>query len=99
MEKGNDDPKGKGKKGKSEPCKYFSLEEGCKFGQTCKAYHRMLKPEEGKCYVCGSTKHMAGECDRPKRDPSNPKGTSKVDSSKKGKPGKKSPMEEKESPH
>jgi hypothetical protein len=86
--KGKDDPKGKGKKGKGEPCKYFSLDEGCRFGQLCKAYHRLLKPEEGKCYVCGTTKHMAQDCDRPKRDPS-AKGGKKGDGGKKGKPGTK----------
>ena len=82
--KGKDESKDKGKKGKSEPCRYFSLEEGCRFGQQCKAYHRLLKPEEGKCYICGSTKHQAQECDRPKRDPSNRKGNPKGDG-KKGK--------------
>ena len=46
-QKGKDDSKGKGKKGKSEPCRYFAFEEGCRFGQTCKSYHRTLKPEEG----------------------------------------------------
>jgi hypothetical protein len=28
----------------------------------------MLKPEEKRCYVCGSSKHMATACDRPKKD-------------------------------
>ena len=86
--KSKDDQKGAkgGKKGKGEPCKYFSLEEGCKFGGQCKGYHRTLKPEEGKCYVCGSVKHQAYECDRPKRDSS--KGA-KGDGAKKGKPGTK----------
>ena len=65
------------------PRKYFSLEEGCRFGQTCKAYHRTLKPEEGKCYCCGSAKHQAHECDRPKRESG--KGSPKGDHSKKGK--------------
>ena len=51
--KSKDDVKGKGKKGKSdnwkEPCQYFNSEDGCRFCQTCKGYHRMLKPEECKC--------------------------------------------------
>ena len=42
----------------------------------------MLKPEEKRCYVCGSTKHMAGECDRPKKDDPPPKGTAKGDKGK-----------------
>jgi len=63
------------------------LEEGCKFGGQCKGYHRKLNPEEGKCYVCGSVKHQAFECDRPKRDTSSKGG--KGDGAKKGKPGTK----------
>jgi hypothetical protein len=41
--KGKDDAKGKGKKGKAEHCKYFSLEEGCRFGQTCKGLAKVDK--------------------------------------------------------
>jgi hypothetical protein len=37
-------------------------------GQQCTRYHRTLKPEEKRCYVCGSSKHMANVCDRPKKD-------------------------------
>jgi len=82
--KGKNDSKGKGKT-KSDPCKYFSLDEGCRFGQTCKAYHKTLKPEDGKCYICGSKKHQAFECDRPKRSPS---ATSGKGDGKKGKKSK-----------
>ena len=39
------DSKGKGKKGKGEPCKFFDDPEGCRFGQQCKSYHRLLKFE------------------------------------------------------
>ena len=42
----------------------------------------MLKSEEKRCYVCGSTKHMSGECDRPKREDSAGKGTMKGDEGK-----------------
>ena len=42
----------------------------------------MLKPEEKKCYVRGSTKHMAGERDRPKREDSAGKGSPKGDKGK-----------------
>ena len=74
----------KGKKGKSEPCPYFNNEGGCRYGQVCKAYHRLLKAEEYKCYVCGSAKHLAQECDRPKTDGTGYKGSSKGDQGKKG---------------
>ena len=55
--------KGKGEKakGKTEPCYFFTeSEDGCKNGQQCTKYHRMLKPEEKRCYACGGAKHMAG---------------------------------------
>ena len=42
----------------------------------------MLKPEEKKCYVCGGTKQIAGECDRPKWEDSNGKGSPKGDKGK-----------------
>jgi hypothetical protein len=48
----------------------------------------MLKPDEKRCYVCGSQKHMAGECDRPKKEDPPPKGTPKGDKSDKGGKGK-----------
>jgi hypothetical protein len=46
----------------------------------------MLKPEEKRCYICGSNKHMANECDRPKKEDPPSKGTSKDGKSGKGKP-------------
>ena len=45
----------KGGKGKSEPCYLFTeAEKGCRNGQQCTMYHRILKPEERRCYICGS---------------------------------------------
>jgi len=46
----------------------------------------MLKQEEYKCFICGSAKHMAPECDRPKKDA---KGSTKGDHTKKGGKGHK----------
>ena len=65
--KGKSEKDGKGR-GKVEPC-YFLTEtdEGCNKGQQRTRYHRMLKPDEKKCYVCGSTRRVANECDKPKR--------------------------------
>jgi hypothetical protein len=60
------DGNGKGKDGKGrdkgkEPRYFFTeTEEGCNKGQHCQRHHRLLKPEEKRCYVCGSKKHMAG---------------------------------------
>ena len=47
--------KGKGKDGKGiEPCYHFAeTDEGCQLGQQCTKYHRTLKPEERRCYMCG----------------------------------------------
>ena len=65
---------------------YFAEhDEGCKHGQQCTRYHKMLKPEERRCYVCGSKAHMAGECDRPKKDDPPVKGSPKGDKGKDGK--------------
>ena len=72
-----------------EPCWFFTKsEDGCKNGQHCPRHHRMLKPAKKRCYICGSTKRMAGECDKPKKDDPPWKGTSKGDTGKtnKGKP-------------
>jgi hypothetical protein len=45
-----------------------------------------LNPDEKKCHVCGSTKHIAEKCDRPKKnDPPSTKGSSKGDKGKAGK--------------
>ena len=88
--KGKDDKgNGKGKKGKGkdgkgkEPYYHFTeSEEGCRFGQQRAKYHRLLKPEERRCYICGSQKHMAGECDKPKKDDPPIKGSPKGDKGK-----------------
>ena len=66
--KGKNGKDGKGK-GKVEPCYFFTeTEEGCNKGQQRTRYHRMLKLEVKRRYVCGSTKHMAAECDKPNRE-------------------------------
>ena len=81
---------GKGKDGKGkEPCYHFAeTEEGCKFGQQCAKFHRTLKPEERRCYICGSQMHMAGECDKPLNDDPPIKGSPKGDKGKDGGKGK-----------
>ena len=84
--KGKDDKgngkgkKGKGKDGKGKEPRYqfTEAEDGCTFGQHCAKYHRLLKQEERRCYICGSQKHMAGECDKPKKDDSPIKGSPKA---------------------
>ena len=78
---------GKGREARKEPCYFFNeTEDGCNRGQHCSRYHRRLNPEEKKCHVCGSTKHLADKRDRPKKnDPPPTKGTSKGDKGKSGK--------------
>ena len=69
-----------------EPCHFFTeTEDGCNKGQHCTRSHRILKLEEKRCYVCGSTKHMANVCDRPKKEDPSPKGGKDV-KGRKGKP-------------
>ena len=59
---------GKGTEARKEPCYFFNeTEDGSNRGQHCSRYHRKLNPEEKKCYVCGSTKHLVDKCDRPKK--------------------------------
>jgi hypothetical protein len=88
-ETGKSGKEGKGKDKSKDPCYFFTeTEDGCNKGQLRTRYHRLLKPEEKRCYVCGSTKHMAGECDKPKKGDAPPKETPKDDKGKtaKGKP-------------
>ena len=81
--KGKAGKDGKGIKGIVEPCYFYSeTEEGCNKGQQCSRYRRTLKPEEKRCYTCGSAKHMAGERDSPKREESAGKGIPKGDKGK-----------------
>ena len=60
---------GKGKEARKEPCYFFNeTEDGCNRGQHCSRYRRKVNPEEKKCHVCGSTKHLVDKCDRPKKE-------------------------------
>ena len=59
---------------KSSVTSLKKTEDGCNKGQHCSRFHRVLKPEERRCHVCGSTKHMANVCDRPKKEDPPPKG-------------------------
>ena len=55
--------KGDGK-GKSTPiCKFFLTEHGCKKGAQCTFVHDWgTVSKHGRCWTCGSTKHMRPEC-------------------------------------
>ena len=86
--KGKNEKDGIGK-GKVEPCYFFTeTDEARNKGQQCTRYRRMLKPEKKRCYICGRTKHMAGECDKPKKDDPPAKGTPKGDKGGKSDKGK-----------
>ena len=56
-------PTGKGQKQQS-PCKFWSTDEGCRRGSTCKYAHNFASKEDKKarCWTCGSTKHRQQEC-------------------------------------
>ena len=59
--------KAKGSEGKLKemevkpPCKFFLSEAGCRRGRDCKWSHDQ-KDEHKRCYLCGSTKHLAPTC-------------------------------------
>ena len=42
-------------------CKFFLSEAGCRRGRDCKWSHDQ-KDEQKRCYLCGSTKHLAPTC-------------------------------------
>ena len=70
--------KGKGKdKERSEEerprqkCKYYLTEGGCRKGRECTWSHEQ-RDEVRRCYVCGSSQHLAPSCNRPKSSPSSP---------------------------
>ena len=67
-----------GEKGKPKPregqgeeprpksrCKFFLTESGCRRGKECTWAHDE-KDGKRRCYVCGSTEHLATTCTRPK---------------------------------
>ena len=42
------------------PCRFFTSENGCKKGRSCKWPH--IQDEKKRCFQCGSTKHFAPNC-------------------------------------
>lgn len=58
--------KGKGKMTAEEkakiPCLYFDMPSGCGRGKSCDYLHRLLKPEEKRCFTCGSSEHSRFDC-------------------------------------
>eukprot|EP00971_Amphidinium_carterae_P023585 465331-Amphidinium_carterae.1 len=41
------------------PCKYFSQDNGCRFGAECSNFHPRLSSGEHRCFNCGATSHVA----------------------------------------
>ena len=65
-----DKGKGKGKEAQEEAkgkarCKFYLSEAGCRRGKECSWPH---EGSDGKrrCYICGSTEHLAPSCTRPR---------------------------------
>ena len=61
-------PKGaaKGETGRGkQKCIHFDRENGCNQGRMCPYFHPKLDPKEGRCFNCGSSKHVKTECTRP----------------------------------
>ena len=61
----NEDEKGRQK------CRYYLTEGGCKKGREC-AWSHEQKDEVRRCYVCGSSQHLAPSCTRPRTSSSSP---------------------------
>ena len=68
--KGKDRERGEEEKSKSK-CKYYLTEGGCRKGRECTWSHEQ-KDDQRRCYVRGSTQHLASACTRPKPSSSSP---------------------------
>ena len=56
---------GKGAKGDDgHTCRFFLSEGGCKKGKSCGWKH--VLDDQRRCWTCGSVKHYAPDCDRPR---------------------------------
>eukprot|EP00435_Cladocopium_sp_Y103_P074775 s194_g51.t1 len=70
FEDGGGGGKGEGKAGRGEraPCRFYGSEDGCRKGKSCSWSHVIedKKDDRRRCWTCGSTKHYAPQCDRPK---------------------------------
>ena len=68
---GGEKGKPKGREGQGEEprpksrCKFFLTKSGCRRGKECTWAHDE-KDGKRRCYVCGSTEHLATTCTRPK---------------------------------
>ncbi|CAE7392349.1 RE1 [Symbiodinium natans] len=51
-------------RGQKAPCKFWSSDEGCRKGSSCKFAHEFLSKEEkkGRCWHCGGKNHRQNEC-------------------------------------
>ena len=52
-------------------CRAFDQPQGCRRGRQCWFWHRVLKPEDKRCFVCGSETPLSDACTRPKEPRSN----------------------------
>ena len=65
-EKGKGKGKEKGDEESPKKCKFYMTEGGCRKGKECKWSHDQ-KDERRRCYICGSTEHLAPTCTRPRQ--------------------------------
>lgn len=62
-----EETKGEGNGQRSEQdrtCRFFLTEGGCKKGKQCSWSH--VLDDQRRCWTCGSTRHLAPDCDRPR---------------------------------
>ena len=68
--KGRDREKNDEEKSKQK-CRYYLTEGGCRKGRECTWSHEQ-RDELRRCYVCGSSQHLAPSCTRPKSSSTSP---------------------------
>ena len=68
--KGKDREKNDEEKSKQK-CRYYLTEGGCRKGRECTWSHEQ-RDELRRCYVCGSSQHLAPSCTRPKSSSTSP---------------------------
>ena len=101
--KSDDKKDGGGTKGDgSMVCRFILTDDGCRRGKNCKFRHEWGsapgQTKQGRCWECGSNKHMKPDCPtvktQPKGDGKPPQVKKEVDSNQKPKSAKKASVED-----
>ena len=63
---------------KSNLCKSWGTDNGCRFGQRCKFMHAELQDKSSRCWTCSSTLHRKAECPYRREEEAKGKGPGKT---------------------